>query len=89
MGQPVDECGHIAACAARIAGRAFAIRPAWSGNVQMCPFAVAHKVLEKFGGRDGSAPSGTDIFQVRDCALELILEVVVNRHAPESLANVD
>ncbi len=51
----------------------------------MNPRSIADKLFQELCGCDGSAPSGTYVFTVRDVTLQKWLKMLVHRHRPEEL----
>ncbi len=60
------------------------IGPARAGDIQVDPGRRADELLEKLGRRDRPAPLPTDVLPVGHLALELFLEIIVERKPPDS-----
>ena len=62
------------------------VEPGCARDVQMHPRLAFDELLEELGCRNRAAPASADVRQIGECALQVILVIVIERHVPHALA---
>src|SRR5690242_16127643 len=61
--------------------------PRRAGYIEMRPFELPRKAREEARGRHASCRSASDVCEIREITLELVLIIVPERHAPGAVVS--